>query len=158
MFPDLKSLVLPMRVAMTPNDPSSPTPPTATVERTENVGVSETVDRKAKAAFGTAPLLGESSTESSQKSSNLPWITQGTLVSVLDLWKRRFGSISELMIHIEQHPTSVAILERMTRHLVSLKDGLSLWQEAGRPYVSWPGKDNLCDIQPQVLQPTQPNL
>lgn len=25
MFPDLKSLVLPMRVAMTPNDPSSPT-------------------------------------------------------------------------------------------------------------------------------------
>jgi len=41
-----------------PNDPSSPTTPTATVERTENVGISETVERKAGATFGAAPLLG----------------------------------------------------------------------------------------------------
>ena len=41
-----------------PNDPSSPTPPTATVERTENVGLPESSDRKAGAAFGAAPLLG----------------------------------------------------------------------------------------------------
>ena len=47
-------------IGQRPNDPSSPTPPTAGVERTENVGISETSERKAGAAFGAAPLLGNS--------------------------------------------------------------------------------------------------
>ena len=40
-----------------PNDPSSPTSPTAGVKRNENVGTTETPERKAGAAFGAAPLL-----------------------------------------------------------------------------------------------------
>lgn len=42
-----------------PNDPSSPTSPTVTNKRTENVGLSESSDRKAEAAFGTASLLDQ---------------------------------------------------------------------------------------------------
>lgn len=41
-----------------PNDPSSPTPLKAPVERNKDVGIPETADRKAGAAFGAAQWLG----------------------------------------------------------------------------------------------------
>ena len=45
--------------AIPPNDPSSPTPPTAPVESSQNVGLPESSNSQAKAAFGAAPLLGD---------------------------------------------------------------------------------------------------
>jgi len=41
------------------NDTSSPTPPTAPVESSQNVGLPEPSACKAGAAFGAAPLLGD---------------------------------------------------------------------------------------------------
>ena len=91
---------------------------------------------------GSSDLLDDS-TLSGQTTKTHPCRCLVKPVSVLTLLKLRFLSYSDLMAHLEQHPASVEIVERMIHRCLSLKPLLSQWIQDGRPETDWPENDNL---------------